>query len=69
MEIFLHELLDGIPSNEHRKLKKIAKDAERARDGVLFKKQDGNLSSLSEKAILANTELDNFIKRYNKENT
>jgi hypothetical protein len=68
-EVFLCELLDGIPSKEHQRLKERVRDAERTRNGVMFKKKKGDLSKLAEKAILANIELDNFTKRYTKENT
>lgn len=64
--IYLSELLDGIPADEHKKIIQNVRAAEKARDDVMFYGKQGDLSRLAEKAILANIEWDQFTKRYKR---
>lgn len=62
--IFLTELFDGIPADEHKKIVRKVRAAEKARDDVMFYGKHGNLSKLAEAAIQANIELSEFLKRH-----
>ena len=64
--IFLAEVLDGVPSSQHREKLKRVRDAEKARDDVMFHDKAGNLSELAEAAIVANIELSDLLETYRK---
>ena len=62
--IFLAELLDGIPAEEHKEIVQKVRAMEQARDEVMFHGKRGDLSKLAEAAIQANIEWDYFRDRY-----
>jgi hypothetical protein len=64
--LFLDETFDGIPAAEHKKIVQKVRTAEKARDDVLFYGKKGNITELSQNAILANIEWSKFRKRYKK---